>query len=54
MPKDFSSPKADEIFKKIESLLNKLNQYYKVYSVPNDKPNQNIFIHATRIDKENM
>ena len=44
----------DEILKKIESLLNKLNQYYKVYNVQNDKPNQNMHIHAARIDKENM
>lgn len=54
MPKDFSSPKADEILKKIESLLYKLNQYYKVYNVQNDQPNQNMHIHAVRIDRENM
>ena len=46
--------------KKIESLFGSEIEYKfceqekGMINIPNDKPNQNIYIHAARIDKENM
>ena len=52
MPKEISSLKSKELLKNIDTLFDKLNQHYNVYSVPSDGSRHNLHIHCTRIDKE--